>query len=73
MAYRQGDYARATGLLKEGAAKLPEDATLMYYLGMAQFRNNERTDSKRSLQQALNLNLNDTLALSAKQILAELK
>jgi tetratricopeptide (TPR) repeat protein len=73
LAYRQGDYARAVGLLKESASRLTTDATLMYYLGMAQYRNNERADSRRSLQQALDLNLSNALTAEAKKTLAELK
>jgi len=71
--YRQGDYARAAGLLKESAAKLTGDATLMYYLGMAQYRNNEPADSRHSLQKALDLNLNNSLADEARRTLAVLK
>jgi Flp pilus assembly protein TadD len=73
MMYRQSDYARAVGLLKESASKLTTDATLMYYLGMAQYRNNNQADCKRSLQRALELNLNDELGSTARQTLAVLK
>lgn len=73
MMYRQGNYTRAVGLLKESASKLTTDATLMYYLGMAQYRNNEQADSKLSLQRALELNLNHELSSTAKQTLAGLK
>lgn len=73
MMYRQGDYARASALLKEGAASLTTDATLMYYLGMAQYRNNDPSSSKVSLRRALELNLNGDLSLMAKQTLAGLK
>jgi tetratricopeptide (TPR) repeat protein len=71
--YRQGDYSRAVGLLKESASKLTADATLMYYLGMAQYRSNDQTACKLSLQRALELNLNDELGSSARQTLATLK
>ncbi|HTS19499.1 MAG TPA: tetratricopeptide repeat protein [Verrucomicrobiae bacterium] len=71
--YRQGDFGRSSSLLKESASKLRNDATLMYYLGMAQFRNNELADSKRSLQRSLDLNLSGDLSATAKQTLAQLK
>jgi tetratricopeptide (TPR) repeat protein len=71
--YRQGDYTRAVALLKESANRLTTDATLMYYLGMAQYRNNNLADSKLSLQRALELNLKDELSSTAKQTLAGLK
>jgi tetratricopeptide (TPR) repeat protein len=73
MMYRQGDFTRAVGLLKESASKLTTDATLMYYLGMAQYRNNEQADSRLSLQRALELNLNDELSSTARQTLTRLK
>jgi tetratricopeptide (TPR) repeat protein len=71
--YRQGDYARASGLLKESASTLTTDATLMYYLGMAQYRNNDQANCKLSLRRALELNLNAELSSAAKQTLAGLK
>jgi tetratricopeptide (TPR) repeat protein len=72
-AYRQGDYARAAGLLKESANSLTADATLMYYLGMAQYRNNDPAACKLSLRRALELNLNGELSSAAKQTLVGLK
>ncbi|HVM59651.1 MAG TPA: tetratricopeptide repeat protein [Verrucomicrobiae bacterium] len=71
--YRRGDFVRSAALLKESAAKLTSDATVMYYLGMAQLRNNELAESKRSLQRALDLNLDGELKAGAKQALAQLK
>lgn len=71
--YRQGDYARAAGLLKESAGKLDGDAPVMYYLGMAQYRLKENAASKKSLQHALDLNLSGDLAGEARRTLAELK
>ncbi len=73
MTYRQGDYTRAVGLLKESASSLTTDATLMYYLGMAQYRNNDPAGCKLSLQRALELNLNDKLSSTARQTLAAVK
>jgi tetratricopeptide (TPR) repeat protein len=73
MMYRQGDYTRAVELLKESASRLTTDATLMYYLGMAQYRNNDQADGKLSLQRALEMNLNDELSSMARQTMAGLK
>jgi tetratricopeptide (TPR) repeat protein len=73
MMYRQGDYGRASGLLEESASSLTTDATLMYYLGMAQYRDNDQADCKLSLRRALELNLNDELSSTARQTLAGLK
>jgi hypothetical protein len=49
------------------------DGELMYYLGMAQFQLNKRTESKQTLQRALELGLKDELAVEARKNLAKLK
>ena len=71
--YRLGDFNRSATLLKESAAKLATDASVAYYLGMAQFQLKQRPDSKKSLQRALALNLSPKLASEAKRVLAEIK
>lgn len=71
--YRQGDFTRAQSLLKEAVDKRSNDAELMYYLGMSQYRLKDRTGSKTSLQRALALNLPGNLAEEAKKTLVELK
>lgn len=71
--YRQKDYARSVKILKESADKATGDASLMYYLGMAQYQLNQRTDSKKTLQRALDLNLPGALAAEAQRVLKELK
>lgn len=71
--YRQKDYARSVKMLKESADKMSGDASLMYYLGMAQYKLNQRTDSKKTLQRALDLNLPGKLAAEAQRVLNELK
>ncbi len=71
--YRQKDFARAANVLQEVASQHTQDAELMYYLGMAQFRLNKRTESKQALQRAIELGLKADLAVEAKQTLTELK
>ena len=71
--YRQGDYARAASFLQESARKRDDDGELMYYLGMAQFQLNKRTESKQTLLRALELGLKDELAAEARKNLAKLK
>ena len=71
--YRQGNYSRAVSLLQESAGKRSEDAELMYYLGMAQYRLKNRAESKTYLQKALDLNVSGAEAAEAKRVLAELK
>ena len=70
---QKGDYTRAVGLLKSGAAGTSEDAERLFYLGTAQFRLKNRVESKASLQQALALKLSGQQATAARQMLDELK
>lgn len=73
VAYRQGDYPRASRLLDQSAANTKGDAELVYYLGMAQYRAKDLAASKTTLKQALAMNLPAKLASDAKQVLAQLK
>ena len=70
---QRGDYTRAVSFLKSSAVRLNADAELFYYLGTAQFRLKNRTESKASLQQALALKLSGQPAEAARQMLAEMK
>jgi tetratricopeptide (TPR) repeat protein len=72
MVYRTGDYTRAENLFQQSALQRSGDGELMYYLGMAQYRLNRRTESRQTLQHALNLNLKADLAVEARRILTEL-
>ncbi|HZQ45436.1 MAG TPA: tetratricopeptide repeat protein, partial [Verrucomicrobiae bacterium] len=60
--FRQGDYARAASLLMESDRKKSGDAQLMYYLGMAQYQLKQLTESKLTLQRALDMNPSAQLA-----------
>ena len=71
--YLHEDYAQAERLLKESAAANNADPETLYYLGMAQYHLKKSADSKKNLQQALNLNLPVQFAQQAKQVLIELK
>ncbi len=71
--YRQGDFARSAGLLRESANRRTDDAELMYYLGMAQYHLKQKVESKKSLQRALELKLPLQLAGEAGRAMAELK
>ena len=73
IAFRQGNYSRAEGLLKESVRQLSHDAELMYYLGMVEYQLKNPTQCKTALQQALSLNLSGDQAVEAKKLLAELK
>ncbi len=70
---RQGDYARAAGLLQESASQITQDPELLYFLGLAQFHLKQGAQSKATLQRALALNLAGAQAADARQMLAALK
>jgi uncharacterized protein HemY len=70
VAYRQADFTKAVMFLQETAAQKGRDGELMYYLGMAQWHLNKRSEGKVSLQRALELGVNDILAAEAKKSLA---
>lgn len=73
IAYRMGDFSKAANLFQEMASKNGTDGEIMYYLGMAQWRLNKRTEGKTSLRRALELGVNDTLATQAKKSLASIE
>lgn len=73
LAYRRGELAPATRMLKEVTAQRPTDATAFYYLGMAHARSKEVVDGQRALRRALELDGNASFAADARKTLAELK
>lgn len=73
VAYRRGDYLRASQLLQESVQKLNPDGEALYYLGMAHYQLKQKSASKVELQRALGLNLESKLAEDARKTLAELK
>ena len=70
---QKGDFSRAVNVLKESAAKNSADAEVFFYLGTAQLQLKNRAESKRCLQQALDLKLSGQQADAAKQMLNGLK
>jgi tetratricopeptide (TPR) repeat protein len=73
LAYRRGDYVRASQLLQESSQKYGQDGEVLYYLGMAHYQLKQKSESKAELQRALSLNLESKLAEDARKTLAELK
>ncbi len=71
--YQQRDFARAALLLQESISGGDRDAEGLYYLGMAQFQLQQKSDSRQSLQQALALGLRAPLAAEARKSLASLE
>jgi len=68
--FRQGNFPRAASLLQESSRRRTTDAEVMFYLGLAQQQMKDRAASVRSLQRALELNLQPDLAAEARRILA---
>lgn len=66
-------FPRALNIIRESTAGQKEDAELLFYLGMTQFRLGEHENAKLSLQRALELQSGSALAVEARKILAELK
>jgi tetratricopeptide (TPR) repeat protein len=54
--YRRGIYQRALALLKDSAAKLPDNAVVQYHLGMAHYKAGSRDSARDALTRALHLN-----------------
>jgi tetratricopeptide (TPR) repeat protein len=73
LSYRHQDYPRSAQLLEESARTLTDDAEVFYYLGMARYRLNQKTQSKQELQRALALNSAASFSDEAKRVLQELK
>ena len=71
--YKRGSFEPAVTLLKDSAGKRPQDAGVMFYLGMAQYRSRHLAESKQSLQRALELNLTGERAVEARKVMAEIK
>lgn len=68
--YRTGDYARAVTLLQESAGRRPSDGEVPFYAGLAQFRLDQPEAARRSLEQALSLELSAEQAAEAQRLLA---
>jgi tetratricopeptide (TPR) repeat protein len=73
VAYRRGNYSMAAAQLEQSSKQLPKDAEAVFYLGMANFRNHRTAAAKDALNQALELNLEDGLAVEARRTLTQLK
>jgi len=54
--YRTGQYQQAKTLLLESAAKLSDDASVVYHLGMAQYMMGELEPARLALEHALEIN-----------------
>jgi tetratricopeptide (TPR) repeat protein len=73
LAYRTGEYTRASQLLQESSQSLNSDGEVFYYLGMAHYQLKHALPAKSALQRAVTLKLPSSLADNARKVLAELK
>lgn len=72
IAYRRNDYNEASQLLRDALIKYPNDADILYHLGMAQYHLNDR-QATNYLGRALTLDANGSLAADAKKAMERLK
>jgi Flp pilus assembly protein TadD len=71
--YNRGVYQRALTLLKESAAKLPENPEVQYHLGMAALKVGDTETAKKSLAAATAASTNFVGKDEARRALAQLK
>ena len=71
-AFKRRDFSRSTQLLGQYARSFPDDAETYYYLGMAHYRLDHKSESKQAFRQALALNIPARLADEVNRLLLEL-
>jgi tetratricopeptide (TPR) repeat protein len=65
-------YSKAVSLLKDAVQTLPDNATVLYHYGMAQYWNDNNAEAKKSLTKFLTLSPHDPDAHKARKVLAAL-
>jgi tetratricopeptide (TPR) repeat protein len=70
--YNKGLYGNAIGEFNDSIAKLPDNATIRYHLGLAYYKKGENDKAKAALEKALSLDGSFDGAEEAKRILEEL-
>ncbi len=73
LAYERGEFSRTGQLLQEAAVRFPDDAEVLYRLGLAQSKLKQSKECKATLTKALVLAPNAELASEAKRVLGDLK
>jgi tetratricopeptide (TPR) repeat protein len=71
--YRRGVYHAALSLLKESAAKLPENPEVHYHLGMAASQTGDREDARKALTRAISSPANFGGKQDAQRALEDLR
>lgn len=70
--YKKGIYLKAGALLKEAADKLPDNPSVLFHYGMAQFKQGDDAGARQSLRAALKLSQSFAGAQEAKIVLDSL-
>jgi tetratricopeptide (TPR) repeat protein len=70
--FNRQTYPKAVSLLKEAAQALPDNPTVLYHYGMAQYWNDNNSEAKKILTKFLTLNPNGPDAHKARQVLGAL-
>jgi Tfp pilus assembly protein PilF len=70
--YKKGSYSSAMPLFVDCVSESPKTASFQYHLGLTQMALGNKVEAKRSLERALNLNLDPADAQKARQDLSQL-
>lgn len=70
--FKKQMYQKAVGLLKESVDQLPENPTILYHYGMAQYWNDNNDEARKSLKKFLTLSPSNPDASEARKVLAAL-
>jgi tetratricopeptide (TPR) repeat protein len=67
--YKKGLYDLAIGEFSDSLAKIPENAAVIYHLGMAYYKKGEKEKAKEQLEKALSLQPDFPGSDEARQVL----
>ena len=70
--YKKGMYDLAIGEFSDSLVKIPENAAVIYHLGMAYYKKGETAKAKEQLNKALSLQSDFPGSDDARKVLAEL-
>jgi predicted Zn-dependent protease len=71
--YKRGVYQRAADLLKESAAKLPDQPVVQYHLGLASLKAGDKEGGRKALTAAINSPVTFAGKDEARKALAEIQ
>jgi tetratricopeptide (TPR) repeat protein len=73
ISYKRKEFAYAIQLFQESARRKPLRARALYYLGMSQLRSSQDSESRKTLEQALSVGLQEPLSREARAAINELR